>query len=194
MSDQGSTSRKGVYPEKAEGAEAAKGSNRRAFLGQAGAAAALFAGALASPAMAKKEQGNAAGHDNFNSGNPTQNRAVKAMQLRVGEATRDLTVRAVRSVLAQDAAATLEVIVIDDGSTDGTAAAVRDAFRGDPRVRVHAFARAVFRKTQSRSNFGIALFLKVAQRDGVVILCSEMEQGFIQEGSDSRPIRFGLGL
>jgi len=94
MSDQGNTGREGVYPEKAEGAEAAKGSNRRAFLGQAGAAAALFAGALASPAMAKEEQGNATGHDNFNSGNPTQNRAVKAMQLRVGEATRDLTVRA----------------------------------------------------------------------------------------------------
>ena len=95
MSEQESTDPEVLSPEKTERAEAAKGLNRRTFLGQAGTAAAMFAGALASPAMAKEGQGNAAGNDNFNPGNATEHRAVKAMQLRVSEATDDLTVRAV---------------------------------------------------------------------------------------------------
>ena len=49
---------------------------------------------------------------------------------------RELTLRAVRSVLAQHDAPALDVIVADDGSTDDTAAAVREAFRQDPRVQV----------------------------------------------------------
>ena len=46
-------------------------------------------------------------------------------------------VRTIESVLASDAAVA-EVLVIDDGSTDGTSDVVRTAFGGDPRVVVRA--------------------------------------------------------
>ncbi len=49
--------------------------------------------------------------------------------------------RAVRSVLAQDWRA-LELIAVDDGSTDGSAAAIRAAARGDARVRILRHPRA----------------------------------------------------
>jgi len=47
----------------------------------------------------------------------------------------------VRSVLASDLAG-LDVVVVDDGSTDGTATAVRAAFPDEPRVRVMSQANA----------------------------------------------------
>jgi hypothetical protein len=40
------------------------------------------------------------------------------------------------AILDQIAVADLEIVVLDDGSTDGTADAVRDAVGGDPRVRL----------------------------------------------------------
>lgn len=49
--------------------------------------------------------------------------------------------RTVRSALASDYP-DLEVLVVDDGSTDGTAAAVADGFAGEPRVRLLRQANA----------------------------------------------------
>ncbi len=54
---------------------------------------------------------------------------------------RDLVLRAVSSVLDQSGADGVEVIVADDGSTDGTIDAIRERFGDDPRVRVNTTAR-----------------------------------------------------
>jgi glycosyltransferase involved in cell wall biosynthesis len=54
---------------------------------------------------------------------------------------RELVLRAVQSVLAQQPAARLEVIVVDDGSTDGSADALNRSYRDDDRVRVIRSAR-----------------------------------------------------
>jgi glycosyltransferase involved in cell wall biosynthesis len=46
----------------------------------------------------------------------------------------------IRSILAQRTASRFEVVLVDDGSTDGTAAAVTSAADGDDRVRVISLA------------------------------------------------------
>jgi len=49
---------------------------------------------------------------------------------------RELVLRAVRSVLDQRDSMRIEIIVVDDGSTDATAAALHQHFAEDPRIRV----------------------------------------------------------
>jgi len=94
-----------VCAEQTESTEKTKGSSRRAFLGQAGVAAAVLAGTgtLVSPAAAKQGQGSPADNGDFISGNPTQNRAARAMQLRISEAVRDRNVTAVNVNNGDDA-------------------------------------------------------------------------------------------
>ena len=53
---------------------------------------------------------------------------------------RELVLRAISSVLEQDADIAREIIVVDDGSSDGTADAVRERFGEDARVRLIASA------------------------------------------------------
>src|SRR5713226_9282693 len=77
--------------------DAPKGSNRRAFLGQVGAAATLAAGALAAPAVASAANGNSS-NSNGTSSNPTQNRVNKAYQLRVNMASQDQNVPYAKNV------------------------------------------------------------------------------------------------
>jgi cellulose synthase/poly-beta-1,6-N-acetylglucosamine synthase-like glycosyltransferase/peptidoglycan/xylan/chitin deacetylase (PgdA/CDA1 family)/spore germination protein YaaH len=77
-----------------------------------------------------------------------------------------------RSLLATDYAGELEVIVVDDGSNDGTAAEVEKIASADPRVRLlpqpnHGKARALQRGL-SAMRTGIAVFLDAdthCQRD-----------------------------
>jgi glycosyltransferase involved in cell wall biosynthesis len=66
---------------------------------------------------------------------------------------RELVARAVRSVLAQEGALPVEVIVVDDGSSDGTAAALQAEFGADARVRVLESAR---RHASGARNLGFA--------------------------------------
>src|SRR5262249_36969810 len=76
---------------------------------------------------------------------------------------RELTLRAVRSVLEQRDAPALDVVVADDGSTDGTAAAVREAFVHDARVRVgvgaHGGASAARNRGFAQARGELVVFL-----------------------------------
>src|SRR5947209_8069490 len=66
---------------------------------------------------------------------------------------RELALRAVQSVLAQDAAA-IDITVVDDASTDGTADILRERYAADPRVQVlHCAER---RHASGARNFGFA--------------------------------------
>ena len=77
-----------VCSEKAEPVEVLRGSSRRAFLGQAGTAAAIAVGALTSPGIANAA--NSGGStSNSSSSVSAQNRVNKATQLRVSEAMHD---------------------------------------------------------------------------------------------------------
>jgi glycosyltransferase involved in cell wall biosynthesis len=66
---------------------------------------------------------------------------------------RDLLLRAVASVLAQEAAAGIEIIVVDDASTDDSAGALKQAYADDPRVRVLTSPR---RHASGARNLGFA--------------------------------------
>ncbi|HKE09335.1 MAG TPA: vanadium-dependent haloperoxidase, partial [Candidatus Acidoferrum sp.] len=77
-----------VCSEKAEPVEVLRGSSRRAFLGQAGTAAAIAVGALTSPGIANAA--NSGGStSNSSSSVSAQNRVNKATQLRVSETMHD---------------------------------------------------------------------------------------------------------
>ena len=65
----------------------------------------------------------------------------------------DCVTRAIDSALAQTHA-DVEVIVVDDGSTDDTAALVRDTYAGEPRVR---YTRQENRGVSAARNRGIRL-------------------------------------
>jgi len=79
---------------------------------------------------------------------------------------RELTLRAIRSVLDQEHAGALEVIVVDDGSSDGTADAVAEEFRQDSRVRL---LRSPHRYACAARNLGFA----AARGDFVCFLDSD---------------------
>jgi glycosyltransferase involved in cell wall biosynthesis len=55
---------------------------------------------------------------------------------------RDLVLRAMASVLDQDASRQVQIVVADDGSTDGTAQAIAQRYGDDARVQVVVTARA----------------------------------------------------
>lgn len=84
-------------------------------------------------------------------------RAVQTVTLSVVIPTwnrRALTQRAIDSVLAQQGSDELEVIVVDDGSSDGTEAALKLRYGGDARVRVVAGAH---RGASAARNVGFGL-------------------------------------
>ncbi|HWY08700.1 MAG TPA: vanadium-dependent haloperoxidase [Candidatus Acidoferrales bacterium] len=80
-----------VSSEKPASMESPKGSNRRAFLGQVGAAATLAAGALAAPSVASAAH-TSESTDDPGPSNATQNRINKAYHLRVSMAAQDRSV------------------------------------------------------------------------------------------------------
>lgn len=65
---------------------------------------------------------------------------VKATVVVAAWCAEDMLARSVRSALAQETRS-LEVIVVDDASTDGTASIARGLMREDPRVRVLSLER-----------------------------------------------------
>ena len=79
---------------------------------------------------------------------------------------RELVVRAVDSVLAQAGGAQLEVIVVDDGSTDGTDETISRKYGNDPRVRLICSARC---HASGARNLGFA----AARGDHVCFLDSD---------------------
>jgi glycosyltransferase involved in cell wall biosynthesis len=67
---------------------------------------------------------------------------------------RELVLRAVQSVLAQDADADTQILVVDDASSDGTVESLHERYAGDPRVQVLACAER--RHASAARNFGFA--------------------------------------
>lgn len=67
---------------------------------------------------------------------------------------RELVLRAVASVLHQDATVDIEIVVVDDASKDGTADLLRQRYAADPRVRVLASAER--RYASGARNLGFA--------------------------------------
>ena len=110
-------------------AQGAKGSSRRAFLNQAGAAAALAAGVLGAPPVASPQ--TPSGGSSSGSSNSTQHRVNKAYQLRVSVASQDQDVPYAKNVNNGDTA------LYADRAGTFTKALPHDAYG---RVNLAAFA------------------------------------------------------
>ena len=110
--------------------ESSKGSNRRAFLGQVGAAAALAAGALAAPPVTSAAHTSESTSDPSPS-NSTQDRVNKAYHLRIRMASQDRSVAYARNVNNGD-----EALYADKAGTF-TKALPHDAYG---RVNLTAYA------------------------------------------------------
>jgi glycosyltransferase involved in cell wall biosynthesis len=67
---------------------------------------------------------------------------------------RELVVRAVQSVLDQDAGTDTQILVVDDASSDGTVESLHERYAGDPRVQVLVCAER--RHASGARNFGFA--------------------------------------
>ena len=63
----------------------------------------------------------------------------------------------VDSILAQENAPSFEIILVDDGSTDQTAAVCREAYGGHPQVRLETYRPAGNRGVSAARNLGIAM-------------------------------------
>ena len=116
-----------------------KGSNRRAFLSQAGATAALAAGALAVPSVASAATTTTSSET---SGNSTENRINKAHQLRVSMATQDMAVSYARNVNNGD-----------DARYADKAGTFTKALPHDAYGRVNLTAYAAFKNALSSGKF-----------------------------------------
>ena len=77
--------------------------------------------------------------------------------------------KTIHSLLAQDYRGTLDVVVVDDGSPDGTGDVAREAFPDDPRVTVHIKANG---GKASALNYGIR------RARGEIVICLDADTVF----------------